>query len=158
MIGTKGVRSTDDIDWRRVALDAWPIYGGTPTGEDIDLSDISDTKITDSGQVVCILCERPIPPGYVKPARLTGAFDCELCGQDLTPAAGNAGDNVRIVSGPTARENHTWEPVDLADVLDGTWKPPEPTVGRRSDGVGLFYPGKKHTISSESEAGKTPAR
>lgn len=53
---------------------------------------------------------------------------------------------------PLAR---SWMPVDLADVLDGTWQPPTPTVGRRSDGVGLFYPGKKHTVSSESEAGKT---
>lgn len=49
----------------------------------------------------------------------------------------------------------TWQPVDLADVLNGHWQPLEPTVGRRSDGVGLFYPGKAHTVSSESEAGKT---
>ena len=28
-------------------------------------------------------------------------------------------------------------------------------MGRRNDGVGLFYPGKVHTVSSESEAGKT---
>lgn len=48
-----------------------------------------------------------------------------------------------------------WAPVDLAAVLDGTWRAPEPTVGRRSDGVGLFYPSKVHTVSSESEAGKT---
>lgn len=50
---------------------------------------------------------------------------------------------------------HSWMPVDLTDVLDGTWQPPKPTVGRRIDGIGLFYPGKKHTVSSESEAGKT---
>lgn len=49
----------------------------------------------------------------------------------------------------------TWCPADLSDVLDGTWKAPEPTVGRRTDNVGLFYPGKCHTIASESEAGKT---
>jgi hypothetical protein len=46
-------------------------------------------------------------------------------------------------------------PVDLTKVLDGTWQPPKPTVGQRNDGVGLFYPGKLHSISSESEAGKT---
>jgi hypothetical protein len=40
-------------------------------------------------------------------------------------------------------------------VVDGTWKPPSPTVGRRSDGKGLFYPGKTHTVVSETEAGKT---
>ncbi len=48
-----------------------------------------------------------------------------------------------------------WQPIDLTAVLDGTWQAPAPTVGRRSDGVGLFYPGKVHTVSSESEAGKT---
>lgn len=48
-----------------------------------------------------------------------------------------------------------WRPVDLTAVLDGTWQAPEPSVGRRSDGPGLFYPGKVHTIASESEAGKT---
>ena len=55
--------------------------------------------------------------------------------------------------GPVFRRS--WQPVDLTDVLEGSWQPPEPTVGRRSDGVGLFYPGKVHTVSSESEGGKT---
>ena len=50
---------------------------------------------------------------------------------------------------------HSWLPVDLGPVLSGQWKPAKPTVGRRSDNVGIFYPGKLHTISSESEAGKT---
>jgi Bifunctional DNA primase/polymerase, N-terminal/AAA domain len=49
----------------------------------------------------------------------------------------------------------TWLPADLTDVLDGTWKTPQPTVGRRSDGVGLFYRGKQHTAASESEGGKS---
>jgi hypothetical protein len=40
-------------------------------------------------------------------------------------------------------------------VLDGTWQPPKPTVGQRTDGQGLFYPGKSHTVVSETEAGKT---
>ncbi len=52
-------------------------------------------------------------------------------------------------------EPRTWRPVDLEPVLSGSWKPPEPTVGRRSDGVGIFYPGKVHTVASETEAGKT---
>jgi hypothetical protein len=51
--------------------------------------------------------------------------------------------------------HRSWMPVDLTDVLDGTWQPPKPTVGLRIDGIGLFYPGKMHTVSSESEAGKT---
>jgi hypothetical protein len=49
----------------------------------------------------------------------------------------------------------SWRPVDLTSVLDGTWRPLEPSVGRRSDGKGLFYPGKTHTVISETEAGKT---
>ncbi|MGP4048754.1 AAA family ATPase [Streptomyces sp. 2A115] len=57
----------------------------------------------------------------------------------------------------TAREPvpRTWAPQDLASVLDGSYKPPQPTVGRRDDGVGLFYPGRMNSVASESEAGKT---
>lgn len=56
---------------------------------------------------------------------------------------------------PADRPTRSWAPVDLSDVLSGLWTPQEATVGRRSDGRGIFYPGKKHTVSSESEAGKT---
>ncbi|MDG4809931.1 DnaB-like helicase N-terminal domain-containing protein [Micromonospora sp. WMMD1120] len=49
----------------------------------------------------------------------------------------------------------SWKPVDLTAVLAGEYQPPLPTVGRRGDGVGMFYPGRLHTIASESEAGKT---
>lgn len=49
----------------------------------------------------------------------------------------------------------SWKPVDLTDVLDGSWTPPEATVGRRSDGIGLFYRGKAHTVAGESEGLKT---
>jgi len=59
---------------------------------------------------------------------------------------------------PAAEQNtcpRPWQPVDLTRVLDGTWRPPQPTVGRRTDGVGLFYPGRAHVVVSESEAGKT---
>lgn len=52
-------------------------------------------------------------------------------------------------------ESHTWRPVDLTAVLEGTYERPQPTVGRRADGVGLFYPGKLHTVAAETEAGKT---
>ena len=50
---------------------------------------------------------------------------------------------------------HAWRRIDLEPVLSGQWKPPEPTVGRRADGIGIFYPGKVHSVASESEAGKT---
>lgn len=48
-----------------------------------------------------------------------------------------------------------WRPIDLTDVLNGDWEPPKPTVGARDDGVGLFYPGRVHTVASEPEGGKT---
>ena len=49
----------------------------------------------------------------------------------------------------------SWSPVDLTSVLDGSWTRPQPTVGRRADGVGLLYPHRQHTLVSESEGGKT---
>lgn len=49
----------------------------------------------------------------------------------------------------------SWTAQDLTAVLDGTYQPPQPTVGHRDDGIGLFYPGKVSSIASESEAGKT---
>lgn len=49
----------------------------------------------------------------------------------------------------------TWRPRDLEEVLDGTYKPPVPSVGRRNDGIGLFYAGRMHSIVGESEGGKT---
>lgn len=49
----------------------------------------------------------------------------------------------------------TWRPRDLESVLDGTYKPPVPTVGRREDGIGLFYAGRMHSVVGESEGGKT---
>ena len=58
---------------------------------------------------------------------------------------------------PAAKESapRTWAAQDLTSVLDGTYRPPQPTVGRRDDGVGLFYPGRMNSVASESEAGKT---
>jgi hypothetical protein len=51
-------------------------------------------------------------------------------------------------------EPSSWQRVDLTSVLDGTWQPSQPTIGRRTDGKGLFYPGKTHTGIGETEAGK----
>ncbi|MET9876547.1 AAA family ATPase [Actinacidiphila glaucinigra] len=49
----------------------------------------------------------------------------------------------------------TWGAQDLTAVLDGSYEPPQPTVGSRDDGIGLFYPGRMNSVASESEAGKT---
>ncbi|MET8401419.1 AAA family ATPase [Streptomyces sp900116325] len=58
--------------------------------------------------------------------------------------------------GPTKEAApRTWAAQDLTSVLDGSYAPPQPSVGRRDDGVGLFYPGRMNSVASESEAGKT---
>lgn len=49
----------------------------------------------------------------------------------------------------------SWRPRDLTDVLNGTYQAPEPTIGKRDDGIGLFYPGRMHSVVGESEGGKT---
>lgn len=50
---------------------------------------------------------------------------------------------------------NSWAPVDLGPILDGGYEPPMPTIGARADGVGMFYPGRLHSIVAEPEAGKT---
>lgn len=56
---------------------------------------------------------------------------------------------------PKEAAPRTWGAQDLRSVLDGSYSPPQPSVGRRDDGVGLFYPGRMNSVASESEAGKT---
>lgn len=48
-----------------------------------------------------------------------------------------------------------WEFVDLGAILDGSYDPPTPTIGIRSDGLGLIYPGRVHSIAGEPGGGKT---
>lgn len=49
----------------------------------------------------------------------------------------------------------SWRPQNLDAILDGSYEAPQPTVGARADGTGLFYPGRMHSIVGESEGGKT---
>ncbi|MDQ3541181.1 MAG: AAA family ATPase [Chloroflexota bacterium] len=69
-------------------------------------------------------------------------------------AAGHGLDELVPAELPKA-PRRPWQPVDLTLVLSGTWKPPVPTVGKRADGRGLYYPGRAHTVISETEGGKT---
>jgi hypothetical protein len=50
---------------------------------------------------------------------------------------------------------NTWQPVDLTDVLDGTYEPEVPDLLPREDGLGLLYRGRVHSIHAESESGKS---
>jgi hypothetical protein len=52
-------------------------------------------------------------------------------------------------------EHGSWWPIDLKPVLRGDRQRPQPTVGMRGDGRGLFYRRKSHTVVAETEAGKT---
>ncbi|MER6970548.1 AAA family ATPase [Nocardioides sp. NPDC000445] len=73
----------------------------------------------------------------------------ELGGLSADPDGADAGT-------PGVSLERSWRPVDFSAVLSGEWKPAEATVGRRGDGLtGLFYPGRVHSIASESEGGKT---
>ncbi len=49
----------------------------------------------------------------------------------------------------------TWADVDLAAILTGDTPPLMPTILARDDGPNLIYPGKVHSVSGESESGKT---
>ena len=54
-------------------------------------------------------------------------------------------------AGPTS-----WEPVELGPYLRGEIEIPRPTLGvPRSDGLRLLYPGRDHTVISDTGAGKT---
>ena len=80
--------------------------------------------------------------------RASQHIDQELFAEFLRSQGANGQDQ-------TAGERRSWQPVDLGPILAGNWQPPQPTVGRRADGKGLFYPGKGHTVISETEGGKT---
>lgn len=49
----------------------------------------------------------------------------------------------------------SWEPLDLAEVLNGTIKLQPPTLMPREDGVCLLYPRMVHSFQGESESGKS---
>lgn len=60
-----------------------------------------------------------------------------------------------VTAEPTADDHGGWEWVDLGTILDGTYDPPTPTIGARSDGTNLIYPGRVHSIAGEPGGGKT---
>lgn len=56
---------------------------------------------------------------------------------------------------PLGERLGTWQPVDLEPYLAGEVHVPQPTVLRRSDGVGLFYEGRVNSLYGQSEAAKS---
>lgn len=55
------------------------------------------------------------------------------------------------------QEDHleSWRPIDLTDVLAGKYTALEPTILRRDDGKGLFYPGQVNGIHARDGVGKS---
>lgn len=49
----------------------------------------------------------------------------------------------------------TWAPVDLTDILAGTYVPEAPALMARTDGRFLLYRGRVHSFHGESESGKS---
>lgn len=76
--------------------------------------------------------------------------DVDTVLNDTTTALNEARDSL---ANPTPTT--TWSPVDLEPVLAGEHLDPPPTMLRRTDGIPLLYDGAVHTISGESESGKT---
>lgn len=73
-----------------------------------------------------------------------------------TSAEGTAGEDVQGTEGEdVAPAPSTWLPVDLDSILNGTYVQPVPTVGRREDGICLFYAGETHQIFGEPGSGKS---
>lgn len=56
---------------------------------------------------------------------------------------------------PLSERVGTWQPVDLEPYLAGEIRVPEPTILRRSDGVGLFYQGRVNVLYGQSESAKS---
>lgn len=54
-----------------------------------------------------------------------------------------------------ATAGSSWRPVDLAPIIAGSSPRPTPTILRRTDGQGLWYPGKTHAVVGESESLKS---
>lgn len=52
-------------------------------------------------------------------------------------------------------DGSSWKPVELKDYFDGLFQAPQASILRRSDGNGLIYPGRVHSIYGESESGKS---
>ena len=52
-------------------------------------------------------------------------------------------------------EESSWKPVALKDYYDGLFQAPIATLLKRSDGHGLIYEGRVHSIYGESESGKS---
>jgi hypothetical protein len=81
-------------------------------------------------------------------AQSLNSFDSN---NSLMPANSIATPRVTI----SDEDESTWKPIELAGYYDGLFAEPIPTILKRTDGNGLLYQGKVHSIYGESESGKS---
>lgn len=74
---------------------------------------------------------------------------------DSSNALMPAGNLMEPLVTATDEEESSWKPVALKDYYDGLFAAPVATILKRSDGNGLIYTGRVHSIYGESESGKS---
>lgn len=71
--------------------------------------------------------------------------------------SGYAEERAKRTQAAAPRPESSWTPRDLSDVMADGYEPPRPTIFRRTDGVGLFYPGVVNEFHAVGGTGKTMA-
>jgi hypothetical protein len=61
----------------------------------------------------------------------------------------------QATAGDLSDEESSWKPIALKDYYDGLFQAPIATLLKRTDGHGLIYEGRVHSIYGESESGKS---
>ena len=61
----------------------------------------------------------------------------------------------QATQGDLTADESSWKPIALKDYFDGLFQTPIATILKRSDGNGLIYTGRVHSIYGESESGKS---
>ena len=136
----EGCANADDLDQVRAKLDHIKPEGGT------DFDDVMRWAV----------------------ANATGSSGCHIAAQNklanwldlpVTEALTTSSKDDEYASevGAEVESPSTWKPIDLGDVLDGTYIPEQATLMPRTDGTGLLYPGRLHSFHGESESGKSLA-
>lgn len=72
-------------------------------------------------------------------------------------ASGYAEERAQTALEAAQPERNSWAPRDLSDVMAGDYVAPKPTVFRRTDGMGMFYPGVVNEFHAVGGTGKTLA-
>ena len=148
------------LAWAVAQADHADVLATIERAEDLaprDLSSLIDTRTAPTPPAAA-----PTPAAAAPADPRHNEDDEDAPTADTPPtAAGPASDLDRLLDPTTAATTAaddpvpSWRPLDLTTILSGTYTPPEPTIMRRTDGPGLFYPGKVHTVYGESESGKS---